>query len=252
MIEKRKLDIKNKAVRISDIRHLATLFHDISIGYIEANYREIPENKRLYSINFSVKTSGQAEYSSSSLDIFKAGGLLDTKRPIELTMTFRDYKKDADISIELADSQLSYRRSTVIVEGSDSTWVNGIFSRFSDCIDSWENQRTSVKKYKWLISIPLTWLLAWTVFAIVFNLINFFSHRIVLSVFSPYMLWLLGLGSFSFFIADYIEKLWPSIEIVPVPEHEQKLQKKRRRIWSLLYAIVLPFVITLIAGLLIK
>jgi hypothetical protein len=232
LIETRRIDIKNKVVKISDIRQLATLFYEVSIDYIESQYKKIPENKRDYSIDFSVKTSGQTEYSSSSLDIFKLGGILDTKRPIELAMTFHDYKKDADISVELADTQLSYSRNTISVEGSDSTWVNGISNRLSDCLDSWENQKTAVKKYKWLIAIPLTWLFIWTIIAIIINLINFFSHKIIISVFSPYLLWVFSIGSFSWFIADYIEKLWPKLRLFQSQSMNRNFKKREEECGS--------------------
>ncbi len=167
-------------------------------------------------------------------------------------MGFRDYKTNADIFIYLADPELSDYYSSVTVQGSETTWVNGTFQRLLDCVNSWENQSTSVKKYRWLIAVPLTYLAGWTVAAIVIHLINIFSHRFVASVFSPDMLWLVGIGGFSWLIAGYLENLWPSIEIIPIPEHEQKLKKKRKRIWFLLSAIVLPFAIALAAGLLVK
>jgi len=252
MLEKHHLRIENKVVRISDIRRLATLVDAISVDYMDSKYTDVPEDKRPYSIRFSVQTSDHAEYQSVSLDIFKQEGILDTKRAVKLTMTFRDYEAHAEISIDLADSEIFGYDSSLNVEGSDTTWVNGAFQRLLDCVNSWENQWTSIKKYRWLIALPLTYLAGWTVVAIVIHLINIFSHRPVASVFSPYLLWLVGIGGFSWLIAEYLENLWPSIEIVPIPEHEQKLRKKRKRIWFLLSAIVFPFAIALAAGLLVK
>jgi len=135
MREKHAYHIKNKVIKVSDVRSLAKLFNEICRRYLDENYANISEDKRHYSITFSIKTADNAEYSADVLDILNTEGILDTKKPVEVNMTFYDYGK-SHISIGLADSQSSYANNGIAVEGDDTTLVNGAFHKLIDCVNS--------------------------------------------------------------------------------------------------------------------
>ena len=57
----------------------------------------------------------------------------------------------------------------------------------------------------------------------------------------------IGAGACTF-MAEYLEGLWPNIEIVPKPKHEQEVQNRRKRIKFFLTSIFVPLIISLVAS----
>lgn len=239
MKEKRSFEIKSKIVTPADVRRIANLFYDISSEYVNSVQKNDPNAD--YRRGFKVVTTDGTEYSTATLDIFKSEGILDSKNVQEIGMSFWVYKLNTDISIRLRDSRYNGWGNHISVEGIESTWVSGTFSRLLECVNSWKNQSSIGKKYKWLISVLIGLLLGWAIGTVVLSIISVFSAKFEFSWLSPYLIPFMGFAGFGTFIAEhYITKLWPEIEIVSGPEHSRELSKKRKRITFVLTAIVLP------------
>jgi hypothetical protein len=245
MIEKRSFKIRSKIITPTDIRRIANLFYDIYSEYSRSLQKDYPELENYP--NFEVSTTDGTEYSADTLDIFKSEGILDSKTVKEIKMSFRIYKFNTEVSIKLTDSRYDGWLNYIEVEGSDSTWVSGTFGRLLECVSSWQSQSSIGKGWRWLISIVIAFLVGFSIIALVDLAISLFSggeYRIDPRVY--YFSWT-GVGFF-WFIADYIAKLWPSIEIVTGPEHSHELQKSRKRISFIITAIVLPLVVGLLGN----
>jgi len=205
----------------------------------------MPEDERHYNIEYEVQTKDGSTFTSHDSDMFKEHSILDTRVILKLTLNFRTWGEER-MRVELTDSSLMrFNTSRISVQGSDSTWVNGTFTKLLGCVDSWQSQNTTGRKWKWPISLGITYLIC---LAIV-SLISAFSDALESPVSSPSSaaIALCGLG-FSFFIAEYWEGLWPELEIVPVQEHEQQVQKRRGRLKYILTGIIIPLILALIVG----
>lgn len=241
MIEKQKLNIKNKIVTATDIRRLAKTFSEICAEYVS---KASEENRRQRDTlpKYRMVSKDDTEYETSDLDIFETDGILDTKVFKEVGMHFGNYK-EANIDIYIYDSGLAgFNISRIEVEGETHSWVSDTFHRLEDCTSSWADQNLIVRKYKWPISLSLVYLIGLTVV----SLISAFSPAVDSLASSPELALypLIGLG-LSVFMAEYLDKLWPELELVPVSAHEQKLQNMRKRLKYVLTAIIVPLAISL-------
>ena len=230
---------------------LVETFNGICTQFINDHLQMRPEDKRNYSIKYEVQTNDGSTFTSHDSDMFKEHSILDTRVILKLTLEFRTWgEEDIYIHVELTDSSLMrYNSSRISVQGSDSTWVNGTFAKLLDCVDSWQSQSTTGRKWKWPIGFGITYLIG---LAIV-SLISAFSGVLQSPFSSPSSaaIALCGLG-FSLSISEYWEGLWPELEIVPVQEHEQLVQKRRGRLKYILTGIIIPVILALIVGWLIR
>jgi hypothetical protein len=249
LIESRNTKLEWKVVKVEDIRGLAETFSGICTQFISNRLQMMPESERHYSIEYQVKTEDGSEFTSHESDMFKEHGVLDTRVIRSLALNFRTWGEES-MRVELTDSNLmGYNGSEISVKGSDGTWVSGTFTKLLDCVDSWQDQNTMGRKWQWPIGLGITYLIG---LAIV-SLISLFPNTLESPLSSPSSaaLPLCGLG-FSGFVADYVESLWPKLEIVPAQEHEQKVQKRRGRLKYVLTAIVVPLIIAVIVSYLVR
>ncbi len=252
MHEERLHNIVNKVITADDVRLLAKTIQSLVNEYIKDKYRGAKRKSLNYRLSYSIETIDDSKYSADNIDIFSDKGILDRKIVKRVKMNFYDYHDRAGITVELADSSLSYLSNTVEVEGNDSTWVNGVFHKLVDSVNAWKEQYQSIKRLRWLIALPTVWMITYTVIVVVVLLVRLFSKNSSILIFSPYLIFILASSGFAWFISDYLESLWPSIEIVPTQQQKQNLQNKRARIKYICSAVVLPFVITLIIALIVK
>jgi len=239
MIEKRVKAVNAKRIKASDIRALARIFQDEYSRLLQMHEEDINKGKKEKyvdkpKLNSDVTTKDGVEYSSDSMELFESGGILDNKVVTELSLRLSYALKEARIWVHIADSQLARYQSFIQIEGNDSTWVHGTFSKLTECVDSWEKQDAKLKRFRWPISFfaaivagfSVGWLFTIPLrgaeegsqsndaIASIFVFISLITAMIVL-----------------FFLPDYLNKLWPDIEIVPVLEHERKLDKRRKYLW---------------------
>lgn len=256
MIERRTKKINKRKIRANDIRMMAEIIRDEYTHFLKQHESEVLEGRLSEydsgpKMSFKVITKDDVEYASDAMDLFKADGVLDRKVITGFSLNFFYTSITAGIHIAISDSRHTNRPSTIEVEGRDSTWVNGTFSKLSEAVDSWERQGSVWKDFRWPISVilgifggfTLGWLLtlplekasessqATNTTLAIFVCISFIAFWVILYLFE-----------------SYLSKLWPDIEIVPEPEHERKLDKKRGRFKYVMLGIVIPFLASVIAN----
>jgi hypothetical protein len=236
MYEKREYSIKSKIVKPGDIRRFAKV--------IDETCEEFIKNRRKkdlhYDIVFGVETTDGVSYSSDIMDIFNPDGVLDSKTIKRVSMHFRSYEPQAEAFIRIHDSRY-YGDSYIVVEGYDSTWVNGIFSRLLDSLNSCRNQAFIGTKLKWPMSALSSVLMGLALVGIINIILNFTLGG---EKQLPYWLSLFLVG-FMGFISGIFDKFWPDVEIIS----GNRQSKASSGVKGLLYIIILPLIIAIIANL---
>lgn len=254
MIEKRTKIVNSKRIKANNIRTIARTVYDEYSRFLQdrqdkINKKEISKYSSEPEIAFEIAVKDDIEYSSNSMEVFENGGVLDSKVIEGFTFRFY-YLHKASIYININNPEYSSVH-IIRVEGDDSTWVNGTFSKLSDVADSWERQNTVYKTFRWPISIILGILggffLGW-LFTLPISqpLGNLNTSALKAAVFIP--IFTIGFMVIMLLFENYINKLWPEIEIVPELEHERKLDKSRSRLKYIVSVIVIPFIISVIVN----
>jgi hypothetical protein len=257
--EKRVAKIKLRRFKAEDIKRLAKI---IQLEYLNASTLHdekikngsIPKRTPEPRIVFKVTTIEDFEYTLEPFEFENVEQILNTKIIKTFSLSFASFENNSNIEVAVTDSQYGNTPRTIQVEGTDSTWVNGMFNRLVESINLCEKQ-SIIPKFRWpiafvmtilgayglgwLITIPLPKLtaagkpndLTQSIFAFIY-LISFF-------VFLP----LLGI---------YLKKLWPDIEIVPLLTHERKLEKWRKSLYFVATIIIIPFIISIVANIFFK
>lgn len=237
MYEKREYDIKSKVIKPEDIRRFARAIDETCKEFVKNR----PKKDLHYVLSFSVKTTDGVSYSSNTTDIFNPEGVLDSKVVKNVDMYFKSYKPSAEASVQMSDSRYGYGGGSIEVEGSDSTWVNGIFNKLLDLLNSCRNQDFIGTKLKWPMSV-LSIILMGFAFVGIINIILNFAYEGEKQF--PYWgsLFLLG---FTWVISDVFKKFWPDVEIIS----GNRQSKASSGLKGLLYIIILPLIIAIIANL---
>lgn len=257
MIEKRTARVNRKKIKANDIRTIARIIENEYLSLLHKHENDVDngtlsENVSKPAIHFKITTSDDTEYSSESIELLKDSGILDTKVIYRFSIGLCYYTRDIDITVDIADSQFRGYPGTIEVKGTDSIWVNGIFGKLLDAVNSWEIQDAIFKRFKWPISTIFGIITAFTIgWLITLPLQKPTAGpemgEEAISVFIITALFTLPTVLFLF--ENYLQKLWPDIEIVPVPEHERKLDKNRRILYFVIIAIIVPFVVSIFANL---
>jgi hypothetical protein len=243
MIETRRSPIHTKRLGASDLRKIASILN-AEFEELSNSHKSLVENKKAFlwqmpECEFRITTKGGVEY-QADLPAMLKGDLLETKvvwRAIfRLSYSFRHF----DIDVDIADSEHSDYPSSIEIRGEDSTWVNGMFGKLTDAVNSLENQ-SSLRRYRWLLSAILALLCSYTLsWLLSLPLENDVRTRAI--VFS--MIASLAFISTLFLLENYFLKLWPDVEIIPHQPHERKLDIRRRRLKWVFTAIIIPFAIS--------
>jgi len=245
MIERRRKKIRGKVAKASDLRIIAETFDGICREFVSKHLQKVPEQKLYHRTKYGVRTKDESEYTSDKPDIVKETDILGSKVIAGLRLEFWGGEEES-ISVTISDSKLKgYFDNEISVQGPDTIWVNGTFHKLLNCVDSWQSQNTIGTKWKWPLSLGITYLIGLAIVSV----ISAFSDVLESPFSSPSsaVLPLCGIG-FSAFVAEYVAGLWPELEIVPAQEHEQQLQKRRRRLKYILTGIIIPLIIGLIVG----
>ncbi len=243
--------IRDKVIGAEDIRKLASLFDGMIAEYVLQWYAGSNAPQRHLRVYYAIEAVDGSKYAADSVDIFQAQGVLDSKAIRNVNMTFHDWDRDSDASVVLADSGSSGADSSIGVGGSDGMWVNATFRRLTECAISWEPQNPVIRRFRWWIGVPVVWATSWVCIAAAIAITNALG---IGSLPSPLALevasisFLPVLAAF-FWGPIFIDGLWPKVEVVPVPQHLQRRQKRRGQIKWVLSAIVLAFVVGFLASL---
>jgi hypothetical protein len=203
--------------------------------------------------NVEITSSDNSRYSGPLEDIMDKGGILENKKITEISLYFAEPVFNSSILIRIRHSE--YDSSYVVIEGKDRTWVNGTTRIFEDFLSDCKNQPKIVKKLQWLIilfSIIFFNLLLLNLIELIVNKILIIS-RSKIDHFSIYgdwnaILFFLGISLITMFpsisIYQWIEELWPKIEIQTGKDFQNIEKVKRKKLWVILSIIIIPSIIS--------
>jgi hypothetical protein len=268
--EKRELLIDNKILTKNDVISLTKLFIKLSKeildkskeirreelihkGCKESSIEERDINNSNSSLEFT--SSDNSTYYGSLDQILDEDAIFSNKKITEINLYFTEYVLDSQFKIRIkhSDSSSSY----VSVEGQDRAWVNETIRLVEDYLSNCRNQATFVKKFQILI-IAFT-ILILVVFLL--NLIELFIKtqlifpKIVANLFSKNLIFYIIVLSLitatpSIFIYEWLEKLFPRIEIQTGKDFQQAEKEKRAKLWIIASLVIIPTIISLLLRLL--
>lgn len=230
--EKRRLTFNFKRITPKIVRNLSSI--------LEQEVKEASDKNEYY-ILYSVDTQ-KSSYESQSTIIFNEDQTIENQIVKKINMRFYtlDYSKNIEIQIvhSLKDEKFE---NFIMVSGDESTWVNGILGRLSDILNDAENQSKFYFQYGGLVLFAV-----WLLFIIeCFRLFTFDKINSTLAQFLMLGIPLtMMLGAFK--LHDYLEKVWPSIELQTGPNHFQFASQKRSKIKWLMATILIPILLAVL------
>lgn len=153
--------------------------------------------------------------------------------PLNKMILFLDFRKPEVFNFSVLPSQETQNESNLAVEGSDATWVNGVFKEFFDFVQRrpstlpWLHRHSVYDVMLWLVGFPLSF---WICSKLSPHIESLFRQQ---SVFLKSALYLyvfivaLNLLRVAFHYARWI---WPLTEF----QSERNVTKKHKAIFSLL------------------
>lgn len=247
MEETRRYNIEKRVFKKSDIKLIGKIFLD---EYEKVQYEE----KYYSSITFRLDCDDNTSYESKDMGLFDDGNIIDIKRTRTVEITFQDYKLSRYINISIIHGQ-SYR-NTLIVNGKDQDWVNGIFIRIKEIIDSTTPQEKWIIRHKTFLlhlsALGVGIIMHTILWILIYQHIeptkdpsdNFFvTYPLSKYVFNLLIIW--GTGLFgAFYLRNWLLSLWPIIEFDFGPEHLKIENSRRKRISVFIIIAVIPIVLT--------
>lgn len=250
MKETRRYNINKRIFQKSDI---------INIGKIFLNESVISKkNENHYSISFQLDCTDNTSYESENLGLFDEENIIDIKKTKTIGINYYDYELNRFMNITLANGK--YRTSILTINGDDQNWVNGIFTKIKELIDSAKPQDNWIIRHKTFIlhlSALGIGIVIYSILDIIFYIKpienpsdNILNIRALLTSFPilkyaivlPFK-WMMGLG-FAYNLRDWLLSLWPDIEFDFGPDH-LKIEKNRRlRIYVFVITVVIPIIIS--------
>jgi hypothetical protein len=256
MIEKRTKVINKKRIKADYIHAIAKILQDEYDEFLRHHKHAAGKRKTVMylvgepSIYFRVEVIDGIEYSSDSMELFADGNILNTKVITQFYFKLSYTPMHATVTVNISDSRY-HAIHYVEVAGSDRTWVNGTFARLVEAIDSWEAQNNIYKILRWPISCFLgilgSYFIGWLL-TLPLPKPDTTSEAGRLTIYIFALIAIITFVPITFLFANYMDKLWPDIEIVPEPEHERKLDRSRNRLKYVVLAIVVPFLIAILAN----
>lgn len=222
MEETNRIRVHGKIISKKDLRKLWDL--------AKKEYN-ILSPKRSGNIKLSFTCTDDSTYESSEeSDLLNDDSIVDLKtlKSVNIQLDAREdsFKARLDIGLD----QGEYSEGKIIVQSTDRRWLAKVFKDVNDILNAIKPRNVLVLKYKLLITLILC-ILFGIINYLVFGLSNIFFFFFFLSIYS------------SWFIYDWIGKLFPSIEFDCGPEHNKREKKKRRFIYALFLYLVIPLVL---------
>lgn len=251
--ETRNFLFGNKILKLDDVHQIAQI--------LNAEYMNAQLKKERCSVNFEVSCEGGIAYESSDITIFDSHSIINSKKPLKILLWFSNYDSDSRIRVNFKqECNSKYSENSVLVEGYDSNWVNGVLGRIQDTIESIGPQAKNKGLYLNLIYLASA-LLIGRIFTFIIQLLPFGSldeskmsatlltirHFIHANAFiyDYFMGFFVG-ASPAIFIRNYFEKLWPYLEIQIGPDHALGAKIRRAKLKNLVRLIIIPLALALL------
>jgi hypothetical protein len=233
--EKRRLAFNSKRITPKTIRSFCKLIES-EIEALEGAHKE--SFYKMYSVDATDNTS----FESQSEEIFAETQVIETRVVRKISMRFYTLDSSKSIEIQIVDLVKDENSENfLMVSGDDPTWVNGILTRLSTILDTAENQ-AKIRGSGWLVFAVL----------ILFNVEYFrlsfdYFPKINELVFTIFM-FVVPVGSIicAVKIHNYIETLWPSIELQTGPDYQRIPNRRRNKLQWLAASIILPLLLSIV------
>ncbi|MHB1116847.1 hypothetical protein [Sideroxydans sp.] len=182
---------------------------------------------------------GKTSYQSENSIIFEEDSILSKKRVTHIMIKAKN--RQSLIEIELSHGENN--KSRVLVQGIDSTWVNGTLRKVEESIESFKPQCIIIKKYKWL-ALPVIALGIGILFTFLIGQLPIKQSDNASLIYKYFLSFIIGLAPASI-LYEKLSNLWPSIELQIGPEHTF-IEKNRRNYFALVIILgVVPLLTSL-------
>lgn len=260
MEETRRFNIEKKIFKKSDIKNIGKVFLE--------EYKNAQEKEHNSSITFRLDCIDNTSYESENIGLLDDGNIIDIKRTRTIEITYHNYELRRYMNISLIHGN-SYE-NTLIVRGQDQNWVNGIFTKIKEIIDSIQPQDNWILKHKTLL-LHLNALGIGIIFFAIFNLLilqyiepienpsgnvlqlrTFFeTYPLFIYLVGGFLKWMVGM-SWAPEIRSWVLSLWPLIEFDFGPDH-LKIEKMRRlRMSIFLSTAIIPLSVSIVSNIINK
>jgi hypothetical protein len=257
----RKISISDRVFTIEDLRRVAAIFDKQSLLAKKSDHDA--------SVKYSVTFSDDTTYESDSPDLFSEGSLAVPARPVEIKMSFRNYKLGRHISLSLSHGDSSYG-NVAVVSANEPEWLRQNFLTLEETLQTVRPQTIWLRRHRTLllnlIAVGIGSLGMW----VVDLLTNVLTHGIDLSGIikplppdSPWRrvisdgapllygmkwmwYWVVGFFWGAFAVRGWLLRVWPSIEFDFGLAHLKTERKKRRRLLAVATLIVIPIIRSII------
>ena len=239
--ETRYLQITGKIFSKKDLKNIAEI--------LEKELTDVSKEQNA-SLEISVICDDSTSYSTGNSTIFDQK-FVDQKRIKKVLMQYWNLVQGDRVKLEVTHANAG----SLMVEGKDSNWVNGILGRISDVLSACQPQLKIINKRSFVIflflieAIAITFLLLEISLFLVPYIASLFmsSEAIERLMGMPASAVFVSLTPASFMIAsaltNSIINLWPIVEIQTGPLHKNMEVKRRYFLWGLFTLIILPFLI---------
>jgi len=255
MKETRRYNIEKKIFKKSDITNIGKVFLE--------EYKDAQKEGYHSSITFRLDCIDNTSYESEDIGLLDDGNIIDIKRTRTIEMTFNNYELERYVNISLIHGNY---RNTLIVNGQDHNWVNGIFTKIIEIIDSIQPQDNGIIRHKTLL-LHLSALGIGIIFFAIFNFLilqhieplenpsgnvlklsTFFeTYPLFLYLVYGFSKWLVGI-SWAPDLRRWVLSLWPLIEFDFGPDH-LKIEKMRRLRSSIfLSTAIIPLSVSVVSS----
>jgi hypothetical protein len=253
-----RLDVRDKVFTKAHIQRIAAVLAD---EHASSREKEPPGRPGTleYTINFEDGTARE----SNLANLFDDDGPLDLKRAQSISMLLYSYALDRRLSVDIRQGQ--YGSLSARVSGVDGNWVGGVSTRLSDIFGSVEPQDNLLLRHKHLFLHAL----ALGMGCVAFPLLVFLVERDLIFTWDVsggsglreltlqypwvrYVIfwafrWILGLSLGAPFVREKVLELWPAVEFAFGPEHHNRLQIRRRKLYLVVSMVAIPIAIELVA-----
>jgi hypothetical protein len=241
--EKRKLNFSSKRITPEIIRNIASIIDQESSQYTR-------QEKKQSFISFSVDATDNSSYESQSRQIFNENMIIDKKVLHRINMRFNTVDFSKNIEVQLLHFEKDENKENyILVSGEDSNWVNGCIARLSEAIELAQIQPNVSIKLRilwWVLVISLN-VLIYRLGAPILKL-DPPGNSGIITFFKTIYLFVPILSTMAFYnrAEDFINKLYPCIELQTGPQYLQIEKIKRAKLINFFLIIVVPILLAVL------
>lgn len=255
MKETRRQNIKNKIFVKNNILNIGNIFFQ--------EHEKAKKEGNRSTIIFRLNCVDNTSYESESLSLFEDGNILDIKKASSIEMHFMNYELNSSLDFSIVNG--GGYSDFIFVSGEDQNWVNGLFTRLKETIDSVKPQDNWFLRHKTLLRHlaalgigTIVYLMLYFMFILISStdhpittensfliaiLLFFNKHTFIQYLYNRIIgPWFVGYF-WAPFLLDWLFELWPSIEFDFGPEHLKYEKMRRNRLYLFFIAVILPIII---------